>query len=180
MKREFLQEKGLDKETIDAIMEANGADINAAKQEVATLQGQLNTANETIKNLREAAGKYNGAELEKQLNELQQKYTADTKALQDALDSEKLAGALEAAMVRGGARNTKALMGLLDLEKISMKDGNLTGLEDQLKAIRETDAYLFNDGPRGSWGGRHDGGAPMAKGGVESAFEKLNPNLKID
>ena len=38
MKREFLQELGLEKDVIDKIMTQNGADINAAKQDYDALK----------------------------------------------------------------------------------------------------------------------------------------------
>lgn len=34
---------------------------------------------------------------------------------------------------------------MLDLEKVVVKDGKLEGLEDQLVALRKSDAYLFED-----------------------------------
>lgn len=60
MKRKELEAMGLEKEQVDQIMTQNGADIEAAKKELQDqvttlttekeeLQGQLNTANETLK-----------------------------------------------------------------------------------------------------------------------------------
>ena len=46
MKREFLQELGLEKEAIDKIMAQNGMDINEAKKGVEAMEKELETAKE--------------------------------------------------------------------------------------------------------------------------------------
>ena len=98
-------------------------------------------------------------------------------ALQNDLQQTKLNGALEAAMTKSGAKNTKALRGLLDMEKIQFQDGALTGFDEQIEQIKAENDYLFNE-PK-SWGQRHTAAAPQ-KDGVEEAFEALNPHLKFD
>lgn len=178
MKREFLQELGLEKEAIDKIMDENGKDINAAKLDYDTVKGQLDTANQTISGLQEAAKKLNGEALQTKLTELQEKYDSDTQSLQQQLTAAQLNGALETAMAKSGARSTKALKGLLDMEKIAFKDGALSGFDEQLESIKKENGFLFEESPA-SWGERHNGQTPQ-KTGVEAAFERLNPNLKID
>lgn len=42
------------------------------------------------------------------------------------------------------AKNPKATMALLDLEKVVVKDGKLDGLDSQIEALRKSDAYLFD------------------------------------
>ena len=41
-------------------------------------------------------------------------------------------------------RNSKAVSALLDLDKVSLSDKGLEGLDDQLTALKESDSYLFN------------------------------------
>lgn len=91
---------GLEKETIDKIMDENGKDINAAKQDYDAMKGQLDAANQTISGLQEAANKLNGEALQTKLTELQGKYDADTQALQQQLAAAQLNGALETAMAK--------------------------------------------------------------------------------
>ena len=174
MKREFLQELGLEKEAIDKIMAQNGMDINEAKKGVEAMEKELETAKETIKAFQKETGEKSIEELKKQLTELQGKYDTDVQALQNDLQQTKLNGALEAAMTKSGAKNTKAL---LDMEKIQFQDGALTGFDEQIEQIKAENDYLFNE-PK-SWGQRHTGTTPQ-KDGVEEAFEALNPHLKFD
>ena len=73
MKREFLQELGLEKEAIDKIMAQNGMDINEAKKGVEAMEKELETAKETIKAFQKETEKKSIEELKKQLTELQGK-----------------------------------------------------------------------------------------------------------
>lgn len=43
------------------------------------------------------------------------------------------------------ARNSKAVLGLLDRAKISVKDGSLVGFKEQIDALQKSDAYLFGE-----------------------------------
>lgn len=177
MKREFLQELGLEKEAIDKIMAQNGMDINEAKKGVEAMEKELETAKESIKSFQKEKGEQDVEGLKKRLTELQGKYDTDVQALQSDLQQTKLNGALEAAMTKSGAKNTKALRGLLDMGKIQFQDGALTGFDEQIEQIKAENDYLFNE-PK-SWGQRHNATTPP-RDGVEKAFESLNPNLKID
>ena len=51
--------------------------------------------------------------------------------LQDSLKSSK-------------AKNPKAALALLDLEKVVIKDGKLDGLDSQIEALKKSDPYLFD------------------------------------
>ena len=177
MKREFLQELGLEKDVIDKIMTQNGADINAAKQDYDALKEQLGKADKTIDDLQKAASKLDGQALQDKLTELQNQYDTDTQSLKEQLAAAQLDGALETAMAKSGAKSTKALRGMLDLEKIQYKDGALSGFDEQLEQIKSENDYLFNDSK--GWGQRHVGSG-QPKDGVEQAFSALNPNLKLD
>lgn len=52
---------------------------------------------------------------------------------------------LNAAIEKSGAKNSKAIMGMIDKDKIKLVNDTLVGLDEQLKGLKETDAYLFND-----------------------------------
>ena len=79
---------------------------------------------------------------------------------------------------KAGVRNIKALKALLDMDKVNIQDGNVTGLEGQIKALKDSDSYLFNDvnstfGKKPDDSGRRE---PMS--GAEEAFFRMNPTLK--
>ncbi len=60
------------------------------------------------------------------------------------LENARLDSAIQLAIAKSGALSEKALMGLLDKDKIKFdKDGKLTGLDEQLEAIKKEDSFLF-------------------------------------
>lgn len=108
MKRSELEKLGLTKEQIDAVMEANGTDIEEAKKGVAEkdaqittltqanaaqktqiddLNGQIKQRDVDIKDLQKKA---EGNEaFQKQIGELQAKYDGDTKTLNEKLQQQQ-------------------------------------------------------------------------------------------
>lgn len=158
MNREFLEGLGLEKETIDKIMAEYGKSINSYKEkagQIDVLQNQIDDYKQQLKErdkqLEDLKAKAAGNEdlqtqiqvLQDQNKQLQQEYEA--KIQQQQFDF-----ALESALRDAKAKNPKAVRALLDTEAIKFVDGKLVGLEEQLKALKETDDYLFvPDGLRG-------------------------------
>lgn len=155
MKREFLKNMELTDEQIDAIMAENGKDVNGLKERVNSLtaekdglQSQLTERDTQLKDLK---GKVKDSDeltteieqLQKANKEAKDKYEADLTAQQKSFLVDK-------ALTNAGARNAKAVSSLLDLDSVEVKDGQLTGLDDQLKALRESDGYMFKEDPQPS------------------------------
>lgn len=150
MKREFLKGLGLDSDAIDKIMDENGKDIENAKRGSSDLSAEIDKLKEQVK------------ERDKQLETLKGS-TADTDALKkqiEALQAEnktkadeyardihnlKVSTAVETALLSAGAKNSKAVKGLLTgLDKAEFdEEGNVKGLVDQIKALQKSDSYLF-------------------------------------
>ena len=121
MKRKFLEDLGLEKETVDKIMAENGADVNAAKADYDTLKQQMDAQAQQIKErdkqlaeLKKTAGDHE--ELQKQIAALQaenksakEKYEADMKEL-------KLSTAIKLA-VGTSAHDADLVAGLFDKER---------------------------------------------------------------
>lgn len=141
MKREFLEELKLEKETIDKIMAENGKDIEAEKSKFTTKETELATANKTIKDLQDTVKKFDGVDVEKlktDVSNWEDKYNKDTAQI-------KLDSALEMALITNKAKNTKAVKALLDATSIKMDGDKLLGLDDQLKKLKTDAAYLFDE-----------------------------------
>ena len=115
--------------------------------EVAEAKKKLETdiaARDTqLEELKKAAG--NSEELKQQISELQEaNKTAKEKWEADAAQM-KLGFAIERALTTAKAKNAKAVKALLDMDKVKLDGEQLLGLDDQLKAIKESDPYLFGD-----------------------------------
>jgi DNA-directed RNA polymerase alpha subunit len=151
---ENIEKAGLEKDVIDKIMALHGKDIEGLKAKaetagtaVADVQKQLDAANKTIEDfksmkpddLRKAADEWKAKAEKFQQEADQAKREAETKISKMQFDS-VLVEALKTAKVK----DPKEILPHLDMDVITFKDGKLGGLEDQLKPLMETKAYLFN------------------------------------
>lgn len=139
MKREFLKNLGLEDDVIDQIMQEHGKGITKAKADYDDVKEQLDTAQTTIADL-----KKNNADNEK-LQATITEHEATIEKLQKESTQKDFNYKLEDALKSSKAKNLKALKALLDMDKVKLEGDKIAGLEDQLKALKETDAYLFDE-----------------------------------
>lgn len=148
MKRKFLEDLGLEKEVIDKIMAENGSDINVVKSEQESLKQQLEAVNQQLserddqlEDLKKNSG--NNAELKAQLETLQ----AENKAAKEQYEAEMKNLKLETAIklaVGETAQDADLVAGLFDKSKLVLsEDGKVSGLDEQLKTLKEEKAFLF-------------------------------------
>lgn len=62
---------------------------------------------------------------------------------QNALNAAKLGYMLDARLTKEGAVNLKAVKALLDNDKIKLDGESLTGLDDQLNALKTSEPWAF-------------------------------------
>jgi len=180
MKREqikkLLGENATD-EIIDAIMKLHGDDIEANKTkltEAETSRDQFKTQLDEANTAIEGFKKLNPEQLQKAADEWKTKYeTAQTEATAQ-LAQVKFDHALEGALTGAKAKNPKAVKALLEMRnlKLNEADGSIIGLEDQLKAVKEKNDYLFESNepaPRFGGGG---GNQPVMTDAFEAAMWK--------
>lgn len=181
MERKFLEEKGLEKEVIDAIMAEHGksihatkADLAAAESQVETLTGQITERDLDIAELKKNSN--SDEDLSSKLQTLETKYEdlkteSETKLAQHRKDS-----AINLALTKAGAKNAKAVTALLDADKLQLNDEGVEGLQEQIEALQETDAYLFQsakeEGPNIQAGGDPNGDPGNEVDAFEEAANK--------
>ncbi|ECP2184084.1 TPA: phage scaffolding protein [Listeria monocytogenes] len=148
MQREYLKGLGLEDEVINKVMAENGKDITAAKQQLSEveaerdgLKSQLTQRDKDIDDLKKDSG--TSEELKKQIEDLQQKNTDLESNYQSEIAETKKNSAIELALASAKAKNPKAVRALLDNDKLELTDEGLKGLDEQLGALQESDAYLF-------------------------------------
>lgn len=152
MKREFLKELGLTDEQIDKIMGENGKDIEAQKAKT-LIADEASKA--VLKQLEEANAQIEGfkamkiEDVQKAAAEWEGKARAAEEAAGAQVKQLKFDHALDAALIAAKARNPKAVRALLDLEQLSKgfneTDSSFSALETQLKEIRDSNGFLFED-----------------------------------
>ncbi|EEP6661056.1 scaffolding protein [Listeria monocytogenes] len=148
MERDFLKELGLEKETIDSIMVEHGKSIQNEKDKVTSaeaerdgLKSQLAQRDDDIEALKTDSG--TSKSLKAQLETLQDNYETLKKDSEAKLVETRKGAALDLALANAKARNPKAVKALLDNDKLELTDEGLKGLDEQLGALQESDAYLF-------------------------------------
>lgn len=169
MKKEDLVALGLDDTQINEVFKMRGIEIEKTKQTIADLENEKAEAErklaEAIENTISAedleAAKNEKLELEKKIAEM-------AEAHQSEVNEIKYNVALEKELTKAGAKRIKPVMAMLDTDNIKFEDGKLEGLSEQLKALKESDDYLFAKDSRGlsSVTAKHSG-----EGKINDAFE---------
>lgn len=150
-------------------------DYNTTKAEIDVYKTNSETLNETIKNLEKEAGLSESLKL--QIEDYKSKMADKDNQIQKIKYDSKLEIALNGA----NARNVKALRGLLDMDKIVLDDnGDISGLEEQLTSLRETDSYLFNeDKPAGLGGGKTTPRKPATKNPFSKEYFNVTEQCRL-
>lgn len=144
--------------------------MNEVNEENKALKQTVSDRDKQLDDLKKSSG--DNAELKKQIEDLQKQNAAEKAAHDKEIAQLKLDNAVETALTAAGAKNNKVLRALLDAEKIKLDEsGKLTGLSEQLEAVRKTDGYLFNE---------KNGTAPIMKGFQPGASGDVKPDGKTD
>lgn len=148
MTKEQLQALNLTDEQINAIIEDYGKNYvsktqfnekndayKQAKLEIENLTNDISTLSE--------ANKANEA-LQSQIKELQDAATQREADYNENIKNMKIDTAITKALSKSGAMNETILTGLLDRTKIAIgEDNTITGIQEQIVALKESDPYLF-------------------------------------
>ena len=107
------------------------------------------------------AQKQDGEALEQELADAYARGVADSEKKFADAEFERL---LVSELKNAGAKNDKAIRALLDMEKISLKDGVITGLLEQLDVLKAECDYLFNE----------DETKPRFTSGISGSSDKID------
>lgn len=147
MKREFLQnfkvgDQALPKEIIDAIMDENGRDIEAAKKPFAdyeAVKAQLQAAKDGL----EAFKGVDVDKLQGKIQELTGQLADKDREWQDKLDGMAFDGRIRDAITAAKGRNAKAIAALLDVDALRASKNQETDIRAALEALKKDNGYLF-------------------------------------
>lgn len=177
MERKFLTDLGLDSDQVNSIMAQYGKDLQkyegleAERDALKKTNSELSSKIDDLK-----ANNSNIEELTKQIEKLK----SDNEKAANQLSAQKLDFAVTSAIKDFGAKNVKAVKALLNNDDIRFdSNGNLTGLENQLKSLKDSDGYLFaEDKPAGKPIQAFPTGNPEAGSKDVSLHEKIAQRLK--
>lgn len=117
--------------------------FNAKLEEVKQQKEQLDDYKKQLKDLEKKAKGNEVLENEiKQLRDENEKKDLDYKKIIAAKEKDF---AIQNAIKDAQGKNVKAIKALLDMDQIKISDAGINGLSDQLKVLKESDAYLFGE-----------------------------------
>lgn len=148
MKREFLRELGLSEEQIEKVMSEHGktvtdtsAKLAAAEESKKALEAQLVERDKDIKDLKKGAE--DNAELAQKYADLETKYKGAKAEYEQQIKDTNLNHAVDMALT-GKVHDAGIVRGLLDRTKLTLDEqGQLGGLDEQLKGLSESKPFLF-------------------------------------
>jgi DNA repair exonuclease SbcCD ATPase subunit len=187
--KELLKKAGIEEEKVDGVI----SDINKELpkyfipkdkyNEVAEAKKKLETdiqeRDNQLEQLKNAAG--NSEELKAQIEQLQAENQKAAEEWQAKVAQMQLDFAIDKALTAAKAKNPKAVKALLDLEKVKLDGEQLLGLDDQLKELQKSDAYLFGESGKVGGGTNPPGGAEpkTIDQQIEEAVKAGNTGLAI-
>ena len=196
MKRDFISNllkgkliEGTDeKAIIDAIIDENSGDIGRAKgdlervkEQVEALKGQLNERDSQLEELK----KVDVDKLNSEIERLQAENKSAKEESERVISEMRRDGAIRDKLHAAQARDIDMVMKLLDLAKVAEdKEGNITGIDEQIKALTENELTRgwFGNKPALPSGAEPTPGAqnPTQKKISEMSYEELDAFMKAN
>lgn len=162
------------KEENHVTKESFNTERDKLKNKIEALESEINERDNQINQLKNDTQA--SKELQEKIEELQEKNEQTRQELETKLESKDLNYKLDLYLREEGARSPKAVKALLNMEKIKLEDGKLTGHVDQIKDVKESDDYLF--GKLGLEGDDPEpGGGPAGDEYKDNPFKDGSINL---
>ena len=187
MKRSFLEglfkdleaEDSVKKSIIDSIMTENGNDLNVEKTKIEGLKNDLKVKEGVIEELNvkiKEAGSVDIEEIKKQAKE--EGFTEGSKEVEEFKKTNALKSSIK------GAKDFDLVYSKLDKEKIKYEKDDkgeytVTGIDEQIKDVKEKYSFLFEEEEDGSQeaeinlGGEHKGGSSTSD--FDFGFTPIHP-----
>lgn len=151
--KELLKKAGIEEGKLDGVIADISKELpkymmpkdkyNEVSEAKKKLEADLQSRDVQLEELKKAAG--TSEELKKQIEQLQQDNKKAAEEWQAKVAQMQLDFAVERALTTAKAKNPKAVKALLDMGKVKLDGDNLLGLDEQLKAIQQSDPYLFGE-----------------------------------
>ena len=152
---ELLKAQGLDDNQVKSILGAMKKEkiyttnlenieerYNKLKGQKEDLEGQLNTANSTIKELKK--NNADNEELQKTIKQHEDTIKTQKAEYESKVRNLTLDSAINSALTKAKAKHSDLLASKFDRDKLVInEDGTVTGLDEQLKGFKETYKDMF-------------------------------------
>lgn len=150
MRKEEFEALGIEKSLAEKAAEASKKELegyvskekyDAEQQKCTQLESTVSDYEEQLDTLKAAAG--NNEELKQQITTLQEQNKQKDADYKKELDALKMTNAIKMA-IAATAQDSDLVAGLVDRNKLILSnDGKVTGLDEQVKALKESKPFLF-------------------------------------
>ena len=145
----------------------------ATAKQLADTQGLLASNTAEYDELKKAAG--DNTALTQQIDQMKADYDKQRQELVDGYEAQLKRGRIEREIIsKHNPNDVNDIMPHIDLSKVTVSDDGITGLEEQMKALKEQKAYYFQTADPQASGLDHKqqpaNDDPFAKG-FENAFK---------
>jgi hypothetical protein len=151
--KEILKKAGIPEDKLDSTIAEVNKELpkyfipkdkyNEVAEAKKKLEADIQERDKQLEQLKNAAG--NSEELKAQIEQLQAENQKAAEEWQAKMAQMQLDFAIDKALTAAKAKNPKAVKALLDMENVKLDGDKLLGLDDQLKAIQQSDPYLFGE-----------------------------------
>lgn len=174
--KEQLVQYGLTEEKAQEFIDKNidgvfipKARFDEVNEENKGLKSQIADRDTQLEQLKKSSG--DNADLKAQIEKLQGENKTQKEGYEAQIAQIRLDNAVDSALTAAGAKNNKAVKAMLDMTGVKLdKEGNLTGLKEQLDGVKKSDSYMFNAaGSAGFKGEKPGAGGDGNPGGVDTS-----------
>lgn len=177
MKKEDLIAMGLTEEQASKVMDSLDGDFvtkarfNEVNEELKASKKSISDRDKQLEDLKKSAG--DNTALTQQIADLQKANTDQQKAHEQEIAALKLNNAVEMALSGAKAKNIKAVRAMLDDAKIKLgEDGKLSGLDEQIEALKKSDGYMFEvSEPQQQFTGFQPGASSTVPNSAQAGYE---------
>lgn len=151
MKKEDLIALGIDEESAKSVMAMHGKTVTTLNSQISTLEAERDglkeqvTTNQTELDALKESAKGN-EDLTNQLADLQAKLDQAKSDADARLAEQKKDFAIQLALKEADALDEGIVLGLLDKDTIKVGDDGLQGFNEQVDSLKESKAFLFQQG----------------------------------
>ncbi|KRK90516.1 phage scaffolding protein [Companilactobacillus futsaii] len=151
MERKALKDLGLSDKQVNGVMKAYNSDIDPIKSELESIKTERDSYKQGVtdrdsqlKDLKEKSG--DNKELKAQIAQLQDDNKKSSDDFKAQLAGVKKDNAIKLALRDSKAKDADLVFKDLDMSGIELgEDGKLTGLDKQIKDLKESHDYLFEN-----------------------------------
>ena len=147
-------------------------EFNEINDELKLIKGEKKTLEDDKKKIEDEYNNFKKGSIS------QADYEAKKKEIEDNSKAEiekvRLESKIDLAINNAKAKNVKSVKANLDLEKIKLDGDKLLGFDDQIEALKESDAYLFDIDNPVNKGVENNGGNPRRNEGGSINDDELD------